>query len=151
MKEKSAINNTSTLNCKSRRAAGQALQDVVTAGSGTTSSSSDGGDSDSLQWSTFDSSVLHAYRYDYRLDTPAAFSKSYNQMTLSQSPIGKMSPTMAGKRDHRRQSKDQLAAAVRKHFKCMDIVENDVVVEFLYKVHYQDKNFRMRFGPQQSQ
>ncbi|RKF79962.1 hypothetical protein GcM1_198044 [Golovinomyces cichoracearum] len=138
MKEKSAINNTPTLNCKSRRAAGQALQDVVSAGSGTTSSSSDGGDSDSLQWSTFDSSVLHAYRYDYRLDTPAAFSKSYNQMTLSQSPIGKMSPTMAGKRDHRRQSKDQLAAAVRKHFKCMDIVENDVVVEFLYKVHYQE-------------
>lgn len=48
-----------------------------------------------------------------------------------------MSPTMAGKKEQRRQSKDQLATAVRKHFKSMGIVENEVIVDFLYKVRYQ--------------
>lgn len=70
------------------------------------------------------------------------------------------------KKEDRKQSKDQLANAVRKHFNSMGIVENEVVVDFLYKVRWQgesqpgcliparktdrlvDKNFRMRFAPQ---
>ncbi|POS87903.1 hypothetical protein EPUL_000251 [Erysiphe pulchra] len=155
MKEKGISNNSATSSGKGRRAAGLAAQgsshkDVLRTGSSTKStwpSNSADEDANSLQWSSFDSSILHAYRYDYRLDTPAAFKKPYNHIALSRSPIGKYSPTMAGKRDQRRQTKDQLAAAVRNHFKCMGIVENDVVVEFLYKVHYQDKSFRMRFAP----
>lgn len=60
---------------------------------------------------------------------------------LNRSPIGKMSPTMIGRRkEERKQSKDQLANAVRKHFNSMGIVENEVVVEFLYKVRWQGKD-----------
>ena len=51
-----------------------------------------------------------------------------------------MSPTMVGRRkEERKQSKDQLANAVRKHFNSMGIVENEVVVDFLYKVRWQGK------------
>jgi hypothetical protein len=110
---------------------------------GTTNPDSNAG----LQWSAFDSSVLHGYRYDYGLNTPAAFNKSYNQLILSRSPLGRMSPTMARRKEQRRQSKEQLANTVRKHFNSMGIIENEVVVDFLYKVRHQDKNFRMRFAP----
>jgi hypothetical protein len=48
-----------------------------------------------------------------------------------------MSPTMAKQKQQRRQSKDQLANAVRKHFNSMGITENEVVVDFLYKVRWQ--------------
>lgn len=48
-----------------------------------------------------------------------------------------MSPTMARRKENRRQSKDQLANSVRKHFNSMGIVENEVVVDFLYKVQWQ--------------
>lgn len=41
---------------------------------------------------------------------------------------------MVCKRSNRRQSKDQLALAVRKHFNGMGIQENDVIVDFIYKV-----------------
>jgi hypothetical protein len=90
-----------------------------------------------LQWSAFDSSILHGYRYDYGLNTPAAFNKSYNQLILSRSPLGRMSPTMARRKEQRRQSKEQLANTVRKHFNSMGIAENEVVVDFLYKVRHQ--------------
>ncbi|EPQ65464.1 BgtA-20316 [Blumeria graminis f. sp. tritici] len=154
-KEKSSINNTSITSSKCRRLAGPAIagsssQDTNEACYSpqvTGSMNSEPGDQNPLQWSSFESPILHAYRYDYRLNTPAAFHKSYNQMTLSKSSMGRMSPTMASKKCDRRQSKDQLAAAVKKHFKSMGIVENDVIVEFLYKVRHQDKSFRMRFSP----
>jgi len=90
-----------------------------------------------LQWSTFDASILHGYRYDYRLNTPAAFNKPYDQLVLSRSAIGRMSPTMARRKEQRRQSKEQLANSVRKHFNSMGIIENEVVVDFLYKVRWQ--------------
>lgn len=92
-----------------------------------------------IQWSTLDPSILHGYRYDYRLNTPSGFNKSTNHMVLSQSPIGRMSPTMARHKQQRRQSKEQLANAVRKHFNSMGISENDTVVDFLYKVRWQGK------------
>jgi hypothetical protein len=50
-----------------------------------------------------------------------------------------MSPTMARRKEQRRQSKEQLANAVRKHFNSMGIIENEVVVDFLYKVRHQGK------------
>lgn len=176
-KEKVPASNSTALNGKSRRVpgsttGGSSLRDVVTAGSssaavGTTNTAmvdANPGVSQSppetrrpnsyltllpqLQWSTFDASILHGYRYDYRLNTPAAFNKSYNQLVLSHSTIGRMSPTMARRKEQRRQSKEQLANSVRKHFNSMGIIENEVVVDFLYKVRWQDKNFRMRFAPQ---
>lgn len=41
---------------------------------------------------------------------------------------------MARKKHARRQSKDRLALAVRKHFNGMGVQENDVIVDFIYKL-----------------
>lgn len=151
-KEKAGTSASSAVNGKGRRAVGNlagssSLRDVTSAGAGglvtATAETAPG-----LQWSAFDPSILHGYRYDYGLNTPAAFNKTYNQLVLARSPIGRMSPTMAQRKGSRRQSMDQLANAVRKHFNSMGIAENEVVVDFLYKVRWQDKNFRLRFGPQ---
>ncbi|KAF4619087.1 hypothetical protein G7Y89_g14760 [Cudoniella acicularis] len=149
--------SSAAVNGKARRIPGTAttgssLRDVVTAGSNNATAGASGAmtadATPGLQWSTFDPAILHGYRYDYRLNTPAAFNNTYNQIVLSRSPIGRLSPTMARHKEQRRQGKDQLANAVRKHFNSMGIVENEVVVDFLYKVRWQDKNFRMRFAPQ---
>lgn len=156
--------NSTTLNGKNRRVpgsttGGSSLRDVVTAGPSsavvgnpnTVVTEANPGVSkypaalqpssyltfSQLQWSSFDPSILHGYRYDYQLNTPAAFSKPYNQLVLSRSPIGKMSPTMARRKEERRQSKEQLANSVRKHFNSMGIIESEVVVDFLYKVRWQ--------------
>ena len=119
-----------------------------------------------MQWTTLDHEVLHSYRDAYRLKTPSAFSSDYNQLILTRPGIGRFSPTMARQKEKRRQNKEQLANAVRKHFNGQGIQENEAVVEFLYKVKWQgqwliclqarglltelDKNFRMKFSPQQS-
>lgn len=87
-----------------------------------------------LQWSSFDRDVLHDYRREHRLDTPAAFSDSYQQWVLEQSDIGLRSPTMARKAVYRRQGKDSLAKAARKHFNGQGVQENDVIVAFLHRV-----------------
>lgn len=44
---------------------------------------------------------------------------------------------MARRKEERRQSKEQLANSVRKHFNSMGINESEVVVDFLYKVRWQ--------------
>lgn len=49
---------------------------------------------------------------------------------------------MAREKNKRRQSKEQLANAVRKHFNGQGIAENDAVVEFLYKVKHQGELWR---------
>ncbi|KAI0482521.1 hypothetical protein GGR56DRAFT_620259 [Xylariaceae sp. FL0804] len=87
-----------------------------------------------LKWSTFDRDVLHDYRREHRLDTPTAFANSYHHWVLSRPGIGLRSPTMARKQAHRRQSKDDLAKAVRKHFNGVGVQENDVIVGFLHKI-----------------
>jgi len=156
-REKVGASNSTALNGKNRRVTGSttgtsSLRDVVTAGPSSTAAGTSNTAmveaNPGLQWSTFDASVLHGYRYDYRLNTPSAFNKPYNQLVLSRSAVGRMSPTMARRKEQRRQSKEQLANSVRKHFNSMGIIENEVVVDFLYKVRWQDKNFRMRFAPQ---
>ncbi|KAI9848856.1 MAG: hypothetical protein M1837_006372 [Sclerophora amabilis] len=93
--------------------------------------------SNGISWPSLDTSVLHAYRYAYRLNTPSAFKSSLNHAILSQTGVGKQSPTMARRRDRRRVSKDQLATAVRKNFNGLGIQEGEVVVDFLYKVRWQ--------------
>ena len=90
-----------------------------------------------MQWQETDPSILHEYRYAYHLNTPAAFKHRYNHMVLSQQGIARMSPTMARRKELRRQSKEQLTHAVRKHFNGLGIQENEVVVDFLYKVKWQ--------------
>ncbi|KZL87385.1 hypothetical protein CI238_03881 [Colletotrichum incanum] len=88
-----------------------------------------------IQWNTFDRDILHAYRREHHLNTPTSFSCSYRQLVLSRpGGIGLHSPTMARKRENRRQSKEQLAMSVRKHFNGVGIQENDVIVDFIHKV-----------------
>lgn len=41
---------------------------------------------------------------------------------------------MARKKENRRQSKEQLAMTVRKHFNGLGVQENDVIVDFIHKV-----------------
>lgn len=147
-------------NGKSRRIAnganvGSALQNMATANTGAAnlsagvSSSQDNVNSSNpdsnsrcsltdhkkMEWPKIDPSILHEYRYAYRLNTPSAFSNPHNELVLSRG-IGKMSPTMARRKDRRRQSKEQLTHAVRKHFNGIGIQENEVVVDFLYKIHH---------------
>ncbi|KAJ3532545.1 hypothetical protein NM208_g8390 [Fusarium decemcellulare] len=90
-----------------------------------------------LHWTSFERDILHAYRREHRLNTPSSFSNPYRQWILSQpSGIGLHSPTMVRRRQARRQSKDQLALAVRKHFNGMGVQENDVIVDFIYKIRH---------------
>ncbi|KAL1852143.1 hypothetical protein VTK73DRAFT_9272 [Phialemonium thermophilum] len=91
-----------------------------------------------LQWSLFQREVLHSYRRTYRLDTPTAFSSEYRRWVLSRpGSVGLHSPTMARRKELRRQSKDQLANTIRKHFNGLGVQENDVIVDFLHKVRSQ--------------
>lgn len=48
-----------------------------------------------------------------------------------------MSPTMARRKSQRRIPKEQLALAVRKNFNGLAVTEQEVVVDFLYKVRWQ--------------
>lgn len=95
-------------------------------------------DSVQLQWPAFDRDVLHSYRRAYRLDTPTAFTNDVRKWVLSKpGSIGLHSPSMARRKEFRRQSKDQLAGAVRKHFNGLGVQENDIIVDFLHKVRTQ--------------
>ncbi|KAK9435300.1 uncharacterized protein G6M90_00g022420 [Metarhizium brunneum] len=88
-----------------------------------------------INWSSFERDALHTYRREHQLNTPASFASKYHQLLLSRSgSIGLYSPTMTRKQQTRRQSKDNLAKAVRKHFNGLGIQENDVVVDFIYKI-----------------
>ena len=50
--------------------------------------------------------------------------------------MGLYSPTMARRNGaFRRQTKEQLAMAVRKHFNGVGVQENDVIVDFIHKIH----------------
>jgi len=89
-----------------------------------------------VQFQTFDRKALQAYRREYNLDTPLAFGTSYNHfLLLRPGSIGLYSPTMARKRKQRRQTKEQLAIAVRKHFNSIGVQENDVIVDLIHSVH----------------
>jgi histone deacetylase complex subunit SAP30 len=88
----------------------------------------------SLQWSSFDRDVLHAYRRQYNLNTPTSFTCTFHQTVLTQaSGIGIYSPTML-RRKKARQNKERLTMAVRKHFNDLGIQENDVIVDFICKL-----------------
>ncbi|KAK4233649.1 hypothetical protein C8A03DRAFT_19312 [Achaetomium macrosporum] len=92
-----------------------------------------------LQWPAFDRDVLHAYRRAYRLKTPTAFVSDHHEWVLTQpGSIGLYSPTIARRKEFRRQTKDQLTNVVRKHFNGLGVQENDIIVDFLHKVRNQN-------------
>lgn len=96
-----------------------------------------------MGWDDIPSNTLHSYRLAYRLDVPSA-SRNFNNTVLS-TTIGKKTASRAGGKA--RCSRSVLATAVRKNFNAQPIVENDVIVNFLYSVKNQDKRFRLRFTP----
>ncbi|KAI9821302.1 MAG: hypothetical protein M1827_004038 [Pycnora praestabilis] len=145
-KEKVVIAANGSLSHKGRRNAsstvvpGSSLKDVVASNSGDGDATNGTGAQDGpggISWPTTDTSVLHAYRHAYRLNTAAAFTSPLNQMILTNPGIGRYSPTMARRKDQRRTSKEQLALSVRKNFNGLGIQEGEVVVDFLYKVRWQ--------------
>ncbi|CAF9931826.1 hypothetical protein IMSHALPRED_008729 [Imshaugia aleurites] len=126
--------------------AGSNLKDVINAQTTPMGQQEDA----AIDWPSFDTSVLHAYRHVHRLNTPSAFISPYNQRMLTRPGIGQHSPTMARHRARRRISKNALALAVRKDFNAAIVIESDLITSFLYAVTNQDKNFRMRFEPSQT-
>ncbi|KAI1482623.1 hypothetical protein F4774DRAFT_370266 [Daldinia eschscholtzii] len=116
---------------------GSQLRDVtsVNGGSSTASTSaSQPNHTPGLQWPSFDRDVLHDYRRKYLLHTPTAFANPYHHWVLSRPGIGLRSPTMARRLEYRRQSKESLTKAVRKHFNALGVQETDVIVDFVHKV-----------------
>ncbi|KAL2112900.1 hypothetical protein VUR80DRAFT_6179 [Thermomyces stellatus] len=92
----------------------------------------------SIQWHTVDRKFLHAYRRENNLDTPSSFAESYHHYVFSRpGGIGLQSPTMARRNRQQRQTKEQLALAVRKHFNSVGVQENDVIVDLIHAVHNQ--------------
>ncbi|SPO06004.1 uncharacterized protein DNG_08693 [Cephalotrichum gorgonifer] len=91
----------------------------------------------SVQWHNLDRKFLHAYCREYNLDTPFAFEESYRHFVFARAAgIGHQSPTMARrKRQQQRQTKEQLALAVRKHFNSIGVQENDVIVDLIHAIH----------------
>ncbi|KAK3338342.1 hypothetical protein B0H65DRAFT_582193 [Neurospora tetraspora] len=88
-----------------------------------------------LQWPAFERDVLHAYRRAYRLQTPTAYANPVHQWVLTQpGSVGLYSPTIARRKEYRRQGKDQLTSTVRKHFNGLGVQENDIIVDFLHKI-----------------
>ncbi|KAL9942531.1 hypothetical protein ACHAQF_008995 [Verticillium nonalfalfae] len=128
-------------NGKMRRVAsatgGSQLREVTNASASKTAAAKEEATPPSISWKSFDRDMLHAYRREHRLDTPTSFSSSYRHMILSQPGcIGLHSPTMARRRQDRRQSKEQLALAVRKHFNGAGIQENDAIVDFIHRAFH---------------
>jgi histone deacetylase complex subunit SAP30 len=62
--------------------------------------------------------------------------------------IGMYSPTMVRRQKKKRQAKEQLALAVRKHFNGLGVQENDVIVDLLYKIQCQNNHRSLRINNQ---
>lgn len=100
-------------------------------------------------WSSFERSTLHAYRREYRVQTPTSFADPYHQLVLSQrGSLGLLSPSLARKEDARRQSKDTLAVSNRKHFNSVGIQETEIIAAVLHKVK-NDSITKKRKRPEQ--
>ncbi|KAL2127471.1 hypothetical protein VTI74DRAFT_10682 [Chaetomium olivicolor] len=148
-KDKHASGTGSQSNGKMRRvasSAGSNLREVTNAsatnaaaaGATDSTASTQEANTPGLQWPAFERDVLHAYRRAYRLKTPTAFVSDHHEWVLTQpGSIGLYSPTIARRKELRRQTKDQLTNVVRKHFNGLGVQENDIIVDFLHKVRNQ--------------
>ncbi|KAK3687521.1 hypothetical protein B0T22DRAFT_457404 [Podospora appendiculata] len=145
-KEKNGHAHVQQSNGKLRRVAsstGSNLREVTTAATApvppaSTAAAAQEASNPGLQWPAFERDVLHAYRRAYRLNTPTAFANDYHQWVLTQpGSVGIYSPTIARRKEFRRQSKDQLTGSVRKHFNGLGVQENDIIVDFLHKIRSQ--------------
>ncbi|KAF2714287.1 hypothetical protein K504DRAFT_462695 [Pleomassaria siparia CBS 279.74] len=156
LKENAKLHSLQGTSARGRRngatglANGSNLKEVMSSNADNASTSNgqnDHNSSSGMSWSQQDSTLLQGYRRAYRLDTPTAFKNPLSHVVLGNG-IGRFSPTMARPKAKRRVHKDQLALAVRKNFNALGVNETDVIVDLLYKVKNQDKEFRVRFAPQ---
>lgn len=82
--------------------------------------------------------MLHSYTRQHKLNYSSCFTSTFHQTILAQDGgIGAHSPTMLRRRKQR-QNKEQLTQSVRKHFNGLGIQENDVIVDFIYKLRSDD-------------
>lgn len=88
-----------------------------------------------INWASFERDILHSYRREHQIATPTSFASTFHKSVMSRpGSIGQYSPTMIRKQQNRRQSKEGLAKAVRKHFNGLGVQENDVIVDFIYRI-----------------
>ncbi|KAL2753460.1 hypothetical protein ACRALDRAFT_1077491 [Sodiomyces alcalophilus JCM 7366] len=152
-KEKTSSGSNHSGNTKGRRGANSAAaqaKEASTRNANTKAATKEEPQPPRIDWNSFDREALHTYCRENHLSAPVSFSNSYRQMVLSQpGSVGLHSPTMARRREERRQGKDKLALLVRKHFNGVGIQENDVIVDFIHKVRCRtiSKADRMRRPP----
>ncbi|MCJ1313888.1 hypothetical protein MMC25_007568 [Agyrium rufum] len=102
-----------------------------------------------INWSAMPLPILERYRHAYHLPVPPAFHSPQNELFLSTSKLGRMSPSMSRVHKRRRKtSKEGLALAVKKDFNAASVSEQDVVSGFLYNVTHKGQHFRMVFAPE---
>ncbi|KAF2152001.1 hypothetical protein K461DRAFT_294859 [Myriangium duriaei CBS 260.36] len=117
-----------------------------------------------LSWSHEPLENLQAYKFAHRLPVPSPWTHPYRQAVLT-SGFGQTSPSSVGKRRLRAQreqkksivgpsssssSRQDLGNAVRKHFNAAPADESAIIAAMVYKVHNQDKAFRLRSRPEKS-
>ncbi|OAQ69014.1 sin3 binding region of histone deacetylase complex subunit SAP30 domain-containing protein [Pochonia chlamydosporia 170] len=130
---------TGPTSAKMRRGASQSsasqLREAANAPTSAPSQNAVESQAPTINWSSFERDALHTYRREHQLNTPASFVSKFHHSVLSRpGSIGHYSPTMIRKQQARRESKDTLAKAVRKHFNGLGIQENDVIVDFIYRI-----------------
>jgi hypothetical protein len=86
-----------------------------------------------IDWQKEDTKLLHRYRSAYHLAAPSAFQNPMANCILN-SGIGPLSPTMARTKSKRRIRREELAMIVRRNFKEAPVMENECLVDLLYRV-----------------
>ncbi|TKX26514.1 Sin3 binding region of histone deacetylase complex subunit SAP30 [Elsinoe australis] len=109
----------------------------------------DFGDTKGLSWNKEQLSNLQNYRFKNKLNHPSPYTNSLNRAVLTNPGIGQHSPTAIAmkRRAQKKDSKQDLATAVRKHFNAMPADQSAVAAGFIHRVHNQEKEFRIRSSP----
>ncbi|GAM88346.1 hypothetical protein ANO11243_063790 [Dothideomycetidae sp. 11243] len=118
-------------------------------------------ESKGISWTTESLDTLQAYRFAHRLPNPSPFTHPQNQALLTNPGIGQHSPTAVALKRRRAQqqqkkgvngvasasssSRQDLGAAVRRHFKAMAAEESNVIAAMCYKVQNQGELPRSAF------
>ncbi|ODV89392.1 hypothetical protein CANCADRAFT_15567, partial [Tortispora caseinolytica NRRL Y-17796] len=97
-------------------------------------------ETDPADFSTFSLDTLRGYRKLHKLAVPPAYTVVGEML---RGPEGKKS--ISYKTSQSRISKNELAAQCKRHFLNQPVKENETIVDFLYTVRNQGKDFRLKF------
>lgn len=95
-----------------------------------------------LDFTTLPPSTLTSYNVKYNLNLPLPISIKEDILS---SEIGLKSNYKKNSTLQGGISQQELASKVKEHFDSVNIKENDVITNFLYKVKHQDEEFKLRF------